>query len=102
LSKQITGLGKSKGGSAIGEIQGCKTEKEKADAFNECYANIAPELANSVPTPNENVHFKVERMLSKMLDKKSFSSDLISNKTLKFIAREISWPLSHLVNLSVK
>jgi hypothetical protein len=33
LSKQITGLGKSKGGSVIGEIQGCKTEKEKADAF---------------------------------------------------------------------
>jgi hypothetical protein len=27
---------------------------------------------------------------------------LISNKTLKFIAREISWPFSHLVNLSMK
>jgi hypothetical protein len=41
---------------------------------------------------------EVERMLAKILAKKSFSLDLISNKTLKFIAREISWPLSHLVN----
>jgi hypothetical protein len=72
---------------------------------------IAPELASSVPTPNKNEHFmdylpstnhieklkfrnisseEVERMLAKMLSKKSFLSDLISNKILKFIAGKLA------------
>jgi hypothetical protein len=37
-----------------------------------------------------------------MVSKTSFSHDNISNKQLKCIAKEISFPLSHLINMSFK
>jgi hypothetical protein len=37
-----------------------------------------------------------------MLGKASFSHDNVSNKALKFISKQISFPLSHLCNISIK
>jgi hypothetical protein len=37
-----------------------------------------------------------------MVSQTSFSHDNISNKQLKFIAKEISFPLSRLINMSFK
>jgi hypothetical protein len=41
-------------------------------------------------------------MISNMLWKVSFSQDDISNKKLKHIAKVIFFPLSHLINISIK
>jgi hypothetical protein len=45
----------------------------------------------------------VEQILSVMMkNKTSFSHDNISNKQLRFISKEISFPLSHLINISLR
>jgi hypothetical protein len=85
--------------------------------------DIAPKLASAVPHTERNfmdfmpkidpdeirpLQFKpvffdeVELILSTMIGKVSFSQDDISNKKLKHIAKVISFPLSHLINLSIR
>jgi hypothetical protein len=37
-----------------------------------------------------------------MVNKSSFSHDNMSNKQIRFIAKQISFPLSHLINVSME
>jgi hypothetical protein len=102
LAQELTGHGKTQS-QGIGDIQGCKNNMEKASAFNQFYIDIAPKLAKAVPKTEKNfmdfmptidreeiqpLEFKpvffddVEKILTDMLGKVSFSHDAISNKKL--------------------
>jgi hypothetical protein len=119
----VTGR-KNKSSKGIGEIEGCTNDQQKATAFNKFYCNIAHNLNDKLPPPRgdfkkylpiisedlqplekfRQITFEdVEWVLSDlMVSKTSFSHDNISNKQLKLIAKEISFPLSHLINMSFK
>ena len=118
LANQVCGRGRPQMG--IGEIENCKTDLDKANAFNTFYKNIAPELAAKIPPSikpfNEylpkNDHISemkftkispggVIKILSKMQNKSSYSHDFISNKLLKCVSNEIASPVAHLINISL-
>jgi hypothetical protein len=119
LAREVTGQNK-KCTSGIGDIEKCHSETDKATAFNTFYANIANKLATELPPSRgdyrkylpampeefENMKFKkitfedVEWILRDMMkNKSSFSHDNIRNKQLRFISKEISFPLSNLINI---
>jgi hypothetical protein len=87
------------------------------------YINIAPKLASELPPATRDfksylphidrdniprLEFRpitfenIESMLREMLSKTSSSHDGISNKKLKAISKVILFPLSHLINISMK
>jgi hypothetical protein len=122
LAQEVIGQNK-KCTSGIGDIEKCHSETDKATAFNTVYANIANKLASKLPPSRgdyrkylpampeefENVKFwkitfkDMEWILRDMMkSKSSFSHDNISNKQLRFICKEISFPLSHLINISLE
>ena len=120
LANELTGRAKNK--VEIGEIEGCKSEKEKCSAFNKYYLNVAQELAQKLPktdksfmdylpkrkVPSGDFKFRhvspqdVCDIISDLTSKTSCSHDLISNKMLKCVADQIKFPLAHLINLSME
>ena len=94
-------------------------DKSIAEGFNHFFANIGPELAKKIPTPDTNFKdylgnrasnlFKfstvstdtVARIIRSLKPKSSFGTDEISNKLLKEIMPEILTPLTHLINQSL-
>ena len=115
---EVTGR-KSKSDDNIGEINQKTDPKEKAEEFNDHYSKVPKNLAQKIPKskksfesylpkieiPNE-MSWKpvnaqdVELIIKEMEDKTSYSTDGISNRVIKWVAQEISWPLAHLVNKS--
>jgi hypothetical protein len=122
LAREVTGTQK-KSNTGIGEIENFTDDTQKATAFNEFYVNIAGKWSTDLPPargdykkylPDLPDNFKcmkfkdvtfedVEQILYVMIkNKTSFSHDNISNKQLRFISKEISFPLSHLFNISLR
>jgi hypothetical protein len=121
LAKEVTGF-HTKTGQQIGDIDGCSSDQDKVNQFNDFYIYIAPKLAKAVPPattyyksylPNidrdlippmsfKPVYFnQVERIINIMMNKVSYSLDNLSNKALKAISKQISLPMSHLINVSM-
>ncbi len=117
LANELTGRkGEQK---PIGLLENTKTNQETATAFNDFFVSVGEEQAKKVrDTGTEYKQYKpikkppklklrkvtpkeIEHTIQSMASKTSYSHDNLSNKIVKFIRKEISEPLSHLVNLSI-
>ena len=117
IVNDVTGRKKCKE-EAIGEINHKTDPKEKAEEFNIHYSKVPGNLASKIPkskrsfedylpkTEIPNMSWKpvnaldIQLMIKEMPNKTSYSTDGISNKVIKWVSQEISWPLAHLINLS--
>ena len=123
LANEVTGRPVKKGGEqVIGPLDGCNSDLETAETFNNHFTDIAPKLSKALPASKK--HFKdylppidetispmrfwhvyadeVDNIIENMKAKTSFSHDWCSNKQIKYIKNEISHPLSHLINISLQ
>ena len=119
IVSEVTGR-KKKSENFIGDIKNCKNAKEKASAFNEHYSMVAPTLAKKIPNPKNTYEYylpkvesvnkmvwkpvnawDVEYIIKNLKDKTSFGTDGISNRVIKKISTQISWPLAHIINVSL-
>jgi hypothetical protein len=92
-----------------------------ADRFNSFFSNIGLEISNSIPATDKNpedfINYArqipcmqlgnttpdhIKKVISKFENKKSCDVNGVSTKMIKFIGSEISVPLSHIFNLSLK
>lgn len=113
-------VGRSKSRDEITNLEGCKNDQETAVKFNDFFAEIAPNLASKIkPNGRDFMEFlpdikapkmqfkpvtetQIIKILSSMKNKVSFSHDFLSNKLLRHVREEISLPLCHLVNISMR
>ena len=117
---EVTGR-KSGRDDNIGEINGKTDPKEKAEEFNVHYSKVAENLAKKIPKPKKSFEeylpkfevlnkmswkpvnaLDIELVIKSMEDKTSYSTDGISNKVIKWVAKEISWPMAHIINKSLE
>ena len=118
LTNTITGRKSCK--SSVITMPDCSTDHEVANKFQNYYANIATDLAKTIPEPdNHYKHYlpkeepdtklkfkpvfpsQVAKIIDNMRPKTSYGWDHISNLVLKEIKNEIKLPLSHLINISI-
>ena len=124
LANEVTGRTTKKGNKTnIGPIEGCATDHESATKINEFFATIATNLQSKIKKPKKTfrqylpkldsvpkkqfqfhtvTREKVEEIIDNMKNKASFGIDTMSNRMVKHIKAEISTPLTHLINISIK
>ena len=123
LASEVTGRPLKKGsGHSVGPLEGCNSESQTAKNFNDHFSDIAPKLAKALPNSNKNfkdylpkiddtilpMKFRhvyadeVDYIIENLKAKTSYSHDWCSNKQIKYIKDEISYPLSHLINISLR
>lgn len=120
IANELTGRNRAQ--AEIDEIEGCQTEVQKCETFNNFYLGVAQKLSSKLP-PKKNSfesylpkvsvkpgEFKfrdvspkeVGNIIKNLASKTSTSHDYISNKMLKKVCDIIKVPMAHLVNLSMK
>ena len=124
LANEVTGrVTKKSNDNTVGPIEGCATDLESATKINEFFATVASNLQSKIKRPKklfteylpkldsvpdakfefqEVTREKVEEVITSMKNKTSYGIDTLSNKLIKHIKEEISIPLTHLINLSIK
>ena len=124
LANEVTGRPTKKGDkSTIGPIEGCATDLESATKINEFFATIATNLQSKIKKPKKTyrqylpkldsvsegsfsfhsvTRGQVEEIIDNMKNKVSYGIDTMSNRMVKFVKDEISIPLTHLINISIK
>jgi exonuclease III len=96
--------------------------KEIADSFNDYFVNAAPNLASKIPSfpsignsrtllerdlPNSfffepTTHFEISKIIDSLKPKTSCGHDDVSPKLVSKTVRSISFPLAHVINLSLE
>ena len=118
ITNNITGRKATK--TPVTSMPNCANEKDVATKFNNYYANVAQNLAKTIPTPDKHyTHYlpkedpkvkmkfrpvfpsEIAKIIDNMRPKTSYGWDTISNKVIKAIRDEIKAPMSHLVNISI-
>lgn len=124
LANEVTGRTTKKGNnSKVGPIEGCATDAESAKKINTFFATVASNLQKHIKTPKKTFkqylpkldsvpnkklklrtvsRQKVEEIIDNMKSKTSFGHDTMSNRMVKYVKEEISIPLTHLINLSIR
>ena len=124
VSNEIMGRVPKRGGNhKIGPLKNCSNNLDMANAFQNYFMNVAPDLAKKIPQtdksflsymPDIDANIKpldlsrevstvaIDIIIRKMKNKSSFSHDFMSNKMLKACREPLLKPLAHLVSLSLK
>ena len=124
VANEVMGRVPKKGGNhKIGPLKDCSNNQEMANAFQNYFMSVAPDLANKIPQtdksflsymPKVNDDVKpldlsrevstrvIDLIIRKMKNKSSFSFDFMSNKMLKACREPLLKPLAHLVSLSLR